>query len=243
MLSTSFVSLLLTGLICTLIGGYRIGELSMKLSHTDAQLELTATSVQIQERLAATFDVVRTLAQTFQSFKERNSMLLTRQDLAQMLTVILSKNPSVLGFWTLWEPNAFDGQDQKFANTPMHDATGRVVMYLLHGADGKIIGEANRDYEVPGAGDYYLIARRLQKEVIMDPYIYNNVLMTSLVVPIIVQGKFLGVVGADMKLDFLQRMLENRAKGLDQERLVLLSQTKKSGRILRITAMDWQSHH
>jgi methyl-accepting chemotaxis protein len=227
MLSTSFVSLLLTGLICTLIGGYRIGELSMKLSHTDAQLELTATSVQIQERLAATFDVVRTLAQTFQSFKERNSMLLTRQDLAQMLTVILSKNPSVLGFWTLWEPNAFDGQDQKFANTPMHDATGRVVMYLLHGADGKIIGEANRDYEVPGAGDYYLIARRLQKEVIMDPYIYNNVLMTSLVVPIIVQGKFLGVVGADMKLDFLQRMLENRAKGLDQERLVLLSQTKK----------------
>jgi methyl-accepting chemotaxis protein len=227
MLSTSFVSLLLTGLICTLIGGYKIGELSMKLSHTDAQLELTATSVQIQERLAATFDVVRTLAQTFQSFKERNSMLLTRQDLAQMLTVILSKNPSVLGFWTLWEPNAFDGQDQKFANTPMHDATGRVVMYLLHGADGKIIGEANRDYEVPGAGDYYLIARRLQKEVIMDPYIYNNVLMTSLVVPIIVQGKFLGVVGADMKLDFLQRMLENRAKGLDQERLVLLSQTKK----------------
>lgn len=227
MLCTSFVSLLLTGLICTLIGGYKIGELSMKVSRTDAQLELASTSTQIQERLTTTFDVVRTLAQTFQSFKERNSMPLTRQDLAQMLTVILSKNPSVLGFWTLWEPNAFDGQDQKFANTPMHDATGRVVMYLLHGADGKIIGEANRDYEVPGAGDYYLIARRLQKEVIMDPYIYNNVLMTSLVVPIIVQGKFLGAVGADVKLDFLQHMLEKRVKGLDQERLVLLSQTKK----------------
>jgi methyl-accepting chemotaxis protein len=155
-------------------------------------------------------------------------MPLSRQDLSQLLAVILGRNPNVLGFWTLWEPNAFDGQDQKFANTPLHDATGRVVMYMLYGADGKIVGEANRDYESAGpSGDYYQIPRRLQKEVITDPYVYNNVLMTSLIVPIVVNGKFLGVVGADMKLDFLQQMLEKRVEGRGQERLVLLSQTKK----------------
>jgi methyl-accepting chemotaxis protein len=228
MLTSSLVSLLVTGMICTAIGGFHIAELSMEASRTKAQLELADTSLEIEERLNGTFDIVRTLAQTLQSYKESNRMPLTRQDMAQNLTVILRQNPNILGLWTLWEPNAFDGLDQKFANTPLHDATGRVVMYILYGADGKITGEANRDYEVPGAGDYYLIARRQQTEVIMDPYIYNNVLMTSLVVPIIVQGKFLGAVGADVKLDFLQQMLDKSIQSHEkEERLVLVSQTRK----------------
>jgi methyl-accepting chemotaxis protein len=227
MLAGSLVSLLITGFICTAIGGFHIAELSMEASRTKAQLELADTSTKIEGRLNGTFDIVRTLAQTLQAFKDENRMPLTRPDMVQALTVILRQNPNILGLWTLWEPNAFDGLDQKFANTPLHDATGRVVMYILYGADGKITGEANRDYEVPGTGDYYLIARRELKEVIMDPYIYNDVLMTSLVVPIIVQGKFMGVVGADVKLDFLQQMLEKSIHSHEQERLVLLSQTRK----------------
>jgi methyl-accepting chemotaxis protein len=228
MLATSLLALLLTGLICSLLGGYQIGELSMENSRGEAQLELADASNEIEERLEVTFDVVRTLALTLQALKEYNHMPLTRQDLLEVLTVVLRNNPNALGFWTLWEPNAFDGQDQKFVNAPLHDATGRVAFYMFFGADGKITGEVNRDYESTGpTGDYYQVPRRIMKEVIMDPYIYNDVLMTSLIVPIVVHGKFLGVVGADVKLDFLQQLLNKHVEGRPQEHLVLLSQTKK----------------
>jgi methyl-accepting chemotaxis protein len=69
------------------------------------------------------------------------------------------------------------------------------------------------DYETDGAGDYYLIAKRSNQEVIMNPYHYKvggkDVLMTSLVVPIhSSNGKIVGVAGVDIALDNLQQLVD-----------------------------------
>ncbi|HET9241482.1 MAG TPA: methyl-accepting chemotaxis protein [Oligoflexus sp.] len=232
MLLTSLVSLLLTGFICTAIGGFQIADLSMTGSRSQAQLELTATSTDIQKRLDGTFDLVRTLALTLQSFREQNRMPLTRTDVIQSLSSILKNNPNVLALWTAWEPDTFDGQDKKFISADAaHDATGRFVPYVAQAGDGKVSLEPLKDYEAPGAGDYYLVARRLRQEVIVDPYLYSvngkETLITSIVVPVMVQGKFLGVVGADVSLAFLQNLLNERLQGRPQERLILLSQANR----------------
>jgi methyl-accepting chemotaxis protein len=231
MLLCSLISLTITGMVCTGLGAFQIAEISMTASKNQAQLELTASSTAIDERIEGAFDQVRTLAVLLQLFKEGNRMPLTRQDLLLTLRGVLSRNPNLIGLWTAWEPNSFDGLDKKFVNHPSHDATGRFVPYVFYGDGGQIFSEPLKDYEVPGAGDYYQIARRLQKEVILDPYLYavngKDMLVTSLVVPVIVKGQFLGVVGADMSLDFLQHLLDQSVHGPSQERLILVSQGKK----------------
>jgi methyl-accepting chemotaxis protein len=67
------------------------------------------------------------------------------------------------------------------------------------------------DYETPGSGDYYLLPRQRQKEVIIEPYIYPyngvDVMLTSIAAPIIRDGKFQGSVTSDFSLDTLQKMI------------------------------------
>jgi methyl-accepting chemotaxis protein len=61
-------------------------------------------------------------------------------------------------------------------------------------------------------GDYYLLPKERSKECIIDPFPSeiqgNKTLLTSLVSPIIVDNKFYGIAGIDIKLDFLQGVVK-----------------------------------
>jgi methyl-accepting chemotaxis protein len=121
-----------------------------------------------------------------------------------LLRGALQTVPDAIGIWTVWEPGAFDGRDAEFANQPGHDATGRYVPYWNR-ASGRIAVEANKDYTVEGAGDYYLLPKRTNQETVTEPYLYKidgkEVLMTSLVVPVHRKdGTFVGAVGIDLPL-------------------------------------------
>jgi methyl-accepting chemotaxis protein len=67
------------------------------------------------------------------------------------------------------------------------------------------------DYDKPGAGDYYLLAQQSGKQQIIEPYTYEvdgkTVTMTSLVTPIVIDGKVLGVTGVDLSLASIQERL------------------------------------
>ncbi len=68
----------------------------------------------------------RTLAQFFETYKDPDSgIVLSRENVIELLRSILEKNPDYLGVWALWEPNAFDGKDSFYADKPMHDKSGR----------------------------------------------------------------------------------------------------------------------
>ncbi|MCS4244455.1 methyl-accepting chemotaxis protein/methyl-accepting chemotaxis protein-1 (serine sensor receptor) [Rhizobium sp. BIGb0125] len=120
-----------------------------------------------------------------------------------MLTATLRDNPALLATWTAWEPNAFDGHDADNTGQTGHDATGRYVPYMSRSGD-KIAHDPLVDYTVPGAGDYYLLARDSQKTVVIEPYEYpvdgKTVLITSVAMPIIENGKSVGVAGIDISL-------------------------------------------
>jgi methyl-accepting chemotaxis protein/methyl-accepting chemotaxis protein-1 (serine sensor receptor) len=115
----------------------------------------------------------------------------------------LAANPALLASWYAWEPNALDGKDAEFAGRPGHDATGRYVPYYNRGS-GEISLEPLLNYTVPGAGDYYLIPMARGSETLVEPYIYpvngQPTLMTSIVVPILIDGKPRGVGGVDVAL-------------------------------------------
>ncbi|MDH7800926.1 MULTISPECIES: methyl-accepting chemotaxis protein [unclassified Rhizobium] len=138
---------------------------------------------------------------------------------------LLEDSPFAVGISTGWEPNAFDGKDKEFANTPGHDATGRFVPYYAR-KDGKAVQEPLVDYETPGAGDYYLVPRRTGKDLMTEPYVYpingKDVFMTSFMAPLMFNGKFGGVIGVDIALDSLSSDLA-RLKPLGEGYIALLS--------------------
>ncbi len=126
---------------------------------------------------------------------------------------LLESNPDILGIWTGWEPNAFDGKDADFVKAEGHDATGRYVPYIVRGSNGEITHTPLVDYAVPGPGDYYQLPFARQKTVVIEPYAYDidgkQVLLTSISKPVVVNGKALGVAGIDLSLADTSKALAN----------------------------------
>ncbi|MBS1156105.1 MAG: hypothetical protein H6R07_2029 [Proteobacteria bacterium] len=134
-----------------------------------------------------------------------------REDIDALMAESLRANPDLLAFSCGCEPDALDGLDAQYANrAPGHDQTGRYVPYWNRGS-GRVELEALANYDIPGENDYYEIPRKSRQDTLMEPYLYpvggKEVLMTSLMLPLLVQGKFIGVVGADYALSQLQTEL------------------------------------
>ncbi|KAA0876314.1 methyl-accepting chemotaxis protein [Nitrincola tapanii] len=176
-------------------------ERSLELAQAEGQA--------LASQLLTHLDSVEALASVM---KTRHAILdIERRDYSnQFLQQFLSDRPTLLGAWTLWEANAFDGLDSLYQNTSGHDASGRYIPYWYR--DGQVIAmDPLVDYEVPGEGDYYLLAKQNLKPVILDPYLYpvgdQEVLLTSIVVPILEEGVFKGVVGVDLSVSSLQNAM------------------------------------
>ncbi len=162
----------------------------------------------VQAKLEVALDAARTMAHTFEGMKKGETPRRSMMDDIQKQ--ILERNPGFLAVWTCWEPNALDGKDTEFADAKGHDKSGRYVPYWNRGA-GRIDVEPLLAYDVPGDGDYYLLSKNSGKETILDPYPYTvggkEVLLTSLVAPIEVGGKILGVAGVDIALSDLVELI------------------------------------
>ncbi|HEY9075471.1 MAG TPA: methyl-accepting chemotaxis protein [Anaerolineaceae bacterium] len=210
------------GLCLVMVGGLIIGyaaytsyqeavQTADEIANAEAEIQANYVKAQVEVAL----DSARTLSQTLGAIKTKDQPIsLTREQVNGMLRQVLSGNPNFLGAYTLWEPNAFDGKDKEYVDKPGHDKTGRYIPYWNRGGPGgSIILDPLLDYETAGIGDYYQIPKKTLKESIIDPYIYpiggKNVLLTSLVVPIVVDGKFYGICGIDLALDSLQEIADN----------------------------------
>jgi methyl-accepting chemotaxis protein len=145
--------------------------------------------------------IARTMSHTLSGMRKIG--VLNRNSVNEMLREILARNPQFVGVWTGWEPNAFDGKDDAFKNLLGHDLTGRFIPYWNRGS-GEIALEPLVNYEKPGDGDYYLLPRNSNSEIVTEPYVYKvsgkDILMSSIAIPILIEGKFVGVAGIDISL-------------------------------------------
>ncbi len=168
--------------------------------------ELAArNAAQIQAELGEAMLAARTLAQALGGMQTTPKPDRVAAD--AMLRSVLAGSPRLLGVWTAWEPNAFDNRDAEFSGKAGTDKSGRYIPYWNRGA-GTVALEPLLDYDKPGAGDYYLLARNSGKETLIEPYKYTvagkEVLITSVVSPVVVNGRVLGVAGVDIALSDLQ---------------------------------------
>ncbi|QDX28452.1 methyl-accepting chemotaxis protein [Dickeya poaceiphila] len=171
----------------------------------------TASAYSVQSRIDVALFAARSLMQSVVSLRE--SGLPDRATTEQILKSTLKNHPELLSMSLAFEPNAFDGKDAQYAGQPDQDPKGRFVRYVDRDNNGNVALHTLTDYETPGSGDYYLLPRKLQKEVILEPYSYPyngvNVLLTSIAVPIMINGKFYGSVTADFSLATLQKTIND----------------------------------
>ena len=168
---------------------------------------------QVQSRLERIAETPRGMANAFIALKRSGNP--DRKVALAILRQTLEANPVLLGSWTVWESEAFDGQDKKYSKAPGHDASGRLVAVYSRGT-GKTTLDANLDYEKEGSGDYYLLPRKSGRETVMEPYLYSytgdkkdEIYLTSICIPIVMDGTFLGVVGIDLSIASFQEMMKD----------------------------------
>ncbi|MHA0275309.1 methyl-accepting chemotaxis protein [Enterobacter ludwigii] len=166
-------------------------------------------SLQVSKQMDSALAAARDMGNSAQAL--RDAGIADRQGLNQLLIHYLSAHPQFLSMSMAFEPDAFDGNDATFAGQSGENPAGRYARYVDRDATGKPALHLLTDIETPGSGDYYLLPKQRQKDVIIEPYIYPyngvDVMLTSIAAPIMREGQFLGSVTSDFSLATLQSMI------------------------------------
>jgi methyl-accepting chemotaxis protein len=194
--------------------------LSSNAEHLLASVAAEQAGV-IRTEFRSAMDVARDLSSTFATLAAPDSSLapaLRRSQLNRILDATLRRAPTLNGTYTAWEPNALDGGDAaiKGKRETGTDETGRFIPYWNRDKSGHVemqplVEYNSRELHPNGVmkGGWYIGPRETGKESVLDPLPYvvqgKNVLLATISVPIMVDGTFRGVAGADFDLDFVRQ--------------------------------------
>ena len=122
--------------------------------------------------------------------------------------------------WLMFEPNAFDGKDSQFANTfGDKDGAYTPMVYTTSPDEVEYSPFAEEKEE-----DFYALPKKLGQTCFLEPYVYDNELVSSFSTPLYIDGKFIGVMGFDIKASFLDSILRE-ARILDSGSISLVTST------------------
>lgn len=169
-----------------------VTQQSTELAHAEAEQKAIANAKEFDGNLKTNIVLAQTLASTMENYDSGN-----REEVSAIVKDLLVKNPGVLGAYVGFEPNAFDGRDNAFVNAAGHDSTGRFIPYW-NTLGGSLVMDPLAGYETD---DYYQMPKKLKKTVVLEPFMYDGVLMVSYVAPVIKNGNFIGISGVDVSLD------------------------------------------
>jgi methyl-accepting chemotaxis protein len=141
-----------------------------------------------------------------------------REELNQSLKTAFERNSKVLGIWLVFEPNGLDGKDSEFANDAARQSNeaGRFASYWSRAGGAGIntimveddMTKTTLSLSGTPYNSWYTCPRDSKRTCLLDPYADTvggkEMLMTTISVPLLVDGKSIGVVGVDIALDALQ---------------------------------------
>ncbi|MGY4877807.1 methyl-accepting chemotaxis protein [Vreelandella aquamarina] len=191
-----------------------------------------AEGARIQRELNKTMTLAEQLATTNalmgkEDTEGQRALFLSRRQLSNLVRQTVAENPSLLDAYIGWEPDAF-GDDARFAGDERygHNESGRFMPWWYRDDDGSLallpLGD-DMESETRLAngvrqGEYYLCPRETLSSCIVDPAAYDfggtTHLVTSFNAPILVDGEFRGIAGADLSLSFTQTLLTDANQAL-----------------------------
>ncbi|VVQ31965.1 Methyl-accepting chemotaxis protein McpU [Pseudomonas fluorescens] len=148
-------------------------------------------------------------------------LTVSREQLISLIKENVEKNPKILGTYIGWEKNALDHNDAAYVGTSVAGidaANGRFLPWWFRNDDGtlgldKLVDVDDQKTLSTGvrASEYYLCSKESKKSCVIDPAPYKVgdkiVMLASFIEPIMLNGAFQGIVGADLSVNFIQEML------------------------------------
>jgi len=146
---------------------------------------------------------------------------LSREQLINLIKENVARNPKILGTYIGWEKNALDHNDAAYVDSKVvgiDASNGRFLPWWFRNEDGSLgldkLADVD-DQKVLSTGvrasEYYLCSKENKKSCVIDPAPYKVgdkiVMLASFIEPIMLNGAFQGIVGADLSVNFIQDML------------------------------------
>ncbi|HJH18657.1 MAG TPA: methyl-accepting chemotaxis protein [Pseudomonas lactis] len=151
-----------------------------------------------------------------------------REELNRSVKTAFERNTKVLGIWLSFEPNGLDGKDSEFIDDKarVSNEKGRFSSYWSRaGGEGQntimveddltktTLNLSGTPYNI-----WYTCPRDTRSTCLLDPYedtvAGKPVLMTTISLPLIGDGKVIGVIGVDIALTALQATTDAAQKDL-----------------------------
>ncbi len=183
---------------------------SYKVAQQILDAKIIEISNEAEQKLNSYMESVAVLAQTFSNydkFPEQNR----RQLFTKMLSDIINKNPDYLSNWTTWEPSSIDSFDEQYKDSFNNIGNFRCIYYR----SGDSIIQSNfaeMDSAEILMSKVYADIKDTHLPTIIEPFYYsysknknNKVLQTNMVMPIINNNKFWGVVGINASIGHIQQ--------------------------------------
>ncbi|MBN6776299.1 methyl-accepting chemotaxis protein [Pseudomonas granadensis] len=152
-----------------------------------------------------------------------------REDMTRQVKSALQANPDLLGLSLVFEANALDGKDELFAGQDELGSNdkGRFALYWSQPAPGKVHSMALPESDMSdtrtgpsgqAANAWFTCPRSTLKPCVIEPYFYvidgQKVLMTSIVFPLLLNGKVIASLSVDINLNSLQAISQTASKKL-----------------------------
>ncbi|WP_409522406.1 methyl-accepting chemotaxis protein [Nitrincola sp. MINF-07-Sa-05] len=188
-------------------------------------------SGEVSQFINRSFDLPNTLSTILTSSAAGSGGLpFQRYTVMSMVRDTLSANPGVSSAYAHFEQDGYDGLDNFNIGPHLEHSSdngslelywvresGELVFYPTPDSSFKYI-ETPNEFGVRES-EWYLCSRDTLKPCLMEPYLYeieegNEVLLTSLVSPVIVDNEFRGVVGVDINMPVIQQRIEAYQKTL-----------------------------
>lgn len=146
---------------------------------------------------------------------------ISREQLISLIKENVEQNPKILGTYIGWEKNALDHNDAAYIGSAVvgiDPANGRFLPWWFRNTDGSLGVDKLADVDDQKtlstgvrASEYYLCSKETKKPCVIDPAPYKVgdkvVMLASFIEPIMLNGAFQGIVGADLSVNFIQDML------------------------------------
>jgi methyl-accepting chemotaxis protein len=223
---TASVLLILSLAITATVTGIRTRHSAEESAARQARTAALAASDAVKSRLAANMGAVAQTAGMVRATLASGHAL-SRDQANALDQATLSGSRDFVGTAIAMEPNALDQRDAEFAGkAPAYDASGRYMPYYTNNPAGGYNVTPIEFTTTPGANDWYEVPFKSGKRYFSEPYSYpvngKEVLMSSMVAPIMVDGKARGVVTGDFMLTRLTDILAG-LKTLEGGSLALIS--------------------
>ena len=217
---------------------------SKKLIVAEVEQKLVANASSYGERIAGFINESYRVPFSFAAIlgDEKAASTLSRESVVALNQSLIEKNTNISSIYSQFEANGFDGNDAQYQTGFQHSVAGAgtLEVYFTRSRDGvieqQVVEDINEKYLTKlnefgqREAEWYLCAKDTKQPCIMEPYLYEispgySEMMTSLVVPVMRNGRFIGIAGVDLTLPVFQTMTEQLSKELynGKARVTLLS--------------------